>query len=122
MILIGLIIITAALTAIVVPRIRQKLLAPAASRSGESGTPAVASGASMNAVTSRDFDAAGMLALARLDDDGEPPAVRRPQVGDSHEPDTIRRVRVRPVAARQAETATIASGDGSRRPRRRPGH
>jgi hypothetical protein len=33
----------------------------------------------MNAFTSRNPDAADMLALARLDDDGAPPAVTRPQ-------------------------------------------
>jgi hypothetical protein len=40
MVLIGLIIITAVLTAIVVPRIRRKLPAPAASRRAGSGTTA----------------------------------------------------------------------------------
>lgn len=33
----------------------------------------------MNAFTSRDLEAADKLALARLDDDGAPPAVTRPQ-------------------------------------------
>jgi hypothetical protein len=44
----------------------------------------------MNALTSRDLEATDMLALARLDDDGAPPAVTRPQVGVSHERDAIR--------------------------------
>jgi hypothetical protein len=64
----------------------------------------------MNAFTACDLEAADRLALARLDDDGAPPAVARPQVGDSRERDAIRQGRIGQVAASQAETVAIASG------------
>jgi hypothetical protein len=65
----------------------------------------------MNAFTSRDLEATGRLALARLDDDGAPPAVTRPQAGGSDERDAIRPGRIGQVAASQAGTAAIASGE-----------
>ena len=65
----------------------------------------------MNVFTSRDLEAADRLALARLDDDGAPPAVTRPQAGDSHARDAIRRGRTGQVAAGQAETTAIASSE-----------
>jgi hypothetical protein len=67
----------------------------------------------MNAVTSRDVEAADRLALARLDDDGAPPAVTRPQAAGSHERDAIRRDGIGPVTARQAGTAATASGEAA---------
>jgi hypothetical protein len=65
----------------------------------------------MNAFTSRDLETTDRLALARLDDDGAPSAMLPPQVGDSHERDAIRAGRIGQVAASQAETAAIASGE-----------
>jgi hypothetical protein len=65
----------------------------------------------VNTFSSRNVEAADRLALARLDDDGAPPTVTRPQAGGSHEPDAIRRGRIGQVAASQAETAAIASGE-----------
>ena len=81
MVLIGLIIVTAVLTAIVVPRIRQKRKRPAhaASRRADRAPQLSTDGGSVNAVTARDAEAADRLALARLDDDGAPPAATRPQ-------------------------------------------
>jgi hypothetical protein len=64
----------------------------------------------MNAFTSCDLEATDRLALARLDDDGAPPAVARPQVSDSHERDAIRPGHTAQVAASQPGTAAIASG------------
>ena len=40
------------------------------------------SGATMNALAAQDIEAADLLALARLDDDGASPAVTPPQVSD----------------------------------------
>ena len=74
MVLIGLIIITAVLTAIMVPCIRRKLPAHAAGRRADRA-PQLSTGAG----AARDADAADRLALALLDDDGAPPAVTRPQ-------------------------------------------
>jgi hypothetical protein len=65
----------------------------------------------VNVFTSRDLEAADRLALARLDDDGAPPTVTRPQAGDSHGRDAIRRGRTGQVAASQAESAAIASSE-----------
>jgi hypothetical protein len=65
----------------------------------------------MDAFTLRDLEAADRLALARLDDDGAPPAVTRPQAGATRERDAIRRGRTGQVAASQAETAATASGE-----------
>jgi hypothetical protein len=59
----------------------------------------------MNTLTSRD---AGELALARLDDDGAPPAVTRPQINDSQDHHAIRRGRTGKVAGSQAETSDIS--------------
>jgi hypothetical protein len=52
----------------------------------------------MNTLTSRD---AGELALARLDDDGAPPAVTWPQINDSQDHHAIRRGRTAKVASSQ---------------------
>ena len=65
----------------------------------------------MNTFTSRDVEAAYGLALARLDDDGAPPAVTRPQAGDSHDRDANRRGRIGQLAASPAQTPGIASGE-----------
>ncbi|HEY6277193.1 MAG TPA: hypothetical protein VIX86_12775 [Streptosporangiaceae bacterium] len=65
----------------------------------------------MNDFTSCDLEAVDRLALARLDDDGAPPAMTRPQVSDSHERDAIRPGRIGQLAASQAGTAAIASGE-----------
>ena len=69
------------------------------------------SGDSMNAFTSCDLEAADRLALARFDDDGAPPAVTRPQAGDCHDRNAIHQDRIGQVAASQAGTAAIASGE-----------
>jgi hypothetical protein len=61
--------------------------------------------------SSRDVEAADWLALARLDDDGAPPAVTWPQAGDSHDRDAIRRGRIGQVAASPAQTPAAASGE-----------
>ncbi len=65
----------------------------------------------MTTFSSRDAGAVGELALARLDDDGAPPPVTWPQVGDSHDRDAIRRGHTGKVAGRLAETAAAASGE-----------
>ena len=65
----------------------------------------------MSAFTSRDVEAAGELALARLDDDGAPPPVTWPQACDSHDRDAIRQGRIGQVAGRLAQTAAAASGE-----------
>jgi hypothetical protein len=61
----------------------------------------------VNAFTSRDAAAADELALARLDDDGAPPAV----TGHSQDHYAIRRGYAGKVAGRLAETAAAASGE-----------
>jgi methyl coenzyme M reductase alpha subunit len=61
----------------------------------------------VNTFTSRDAGAAGELALARLDDDGAPPAV----TGHSHGHYAIRRGHTEKVAGRLAQTAAAASGE-----------
>ncbi|HUZ36332.1 MAG TPA: hypothetical protein VMV17_08380 [Streptosporangiaceae bacterium] len=72
MILIGLIIVTAVLIVLAVPRI-WRMLSPSAA--GQDQAPRLnRSGDSMNVFISRDLEAADRLALARLDDDGAPPA------------------------------------------------
>lgn len=65
----------------------------------------------MTAFSSRDVEAAGGLALARLDDDGAPPPVTWPPAGEGHDRDAIRRGRIGQVAASPAETPAIASGE-----------
>jgi hypothetical protein len=65
----------------------------------------------VSAFSSRDVEAAGELALARLDDDGAPLAVTPPEAGDSHDRDAIRRGRIGQVAASPAQTAAVASGE-----------
>jgi hypothetical protein len=65
----------------------------------------------VSAFSSRDVEAVGELALARLDDDGAPLPVTWPQAGDSHDRDAIRRGRIGQVAASPAQTAAIASGE-----------
>jgi hypothetical protein len=57
--------------------------------------------------TSRDAGAADELALARLDDDGAPPAV----TGHSQDHDAIRRGHTGKVAGRLAKTAAAACGE-----------
>jgi hypothetical protein len=65
----------------------------------------------VNAFIPRDVEAADKLALARLDDDGAPPAVTWPQISDGQDHPAIRRGRTgRVVASSQAETAAAASG------------
>lgn len=73
--------------------------------------PGYRDGDIVTAFTSRDVEAADRLALARLDDDGAPPAVTRPQAGDSHDLDATRRGRIGQVAVSQAQTPAIASGE-----------
>jgi hypothetical protein len=74
-------------------------------------TPGYRGGDIVNTFSSRNVEAADRLALARLVDDGAPPAVTWPQAGDRHEADAIRRGRIGQVAASQAQTAAIASGE-----------
>ena len=61
----------------------------------------------MNTFTSRDAGAADELALARLDDDGAPPAV----TCHSQDHYAIRRGHTGKVVGRLAETAAAASGE-----------
>ena len=61
----------------------------------------------MTTFTSRDPGAADELALARLDDDGAPPAV----TCHSQDHYAIRRGHTGKVAGRLAETAAAASGE-----------
>ena len=65
----------------------------------------------MTTFSSRDVEAADRLALARLDDDGAPPAVTRPQARDSHDRNANRWGRIGQVAASPAQTPAIASGE-----------
>jgi hypothetical protein len=64
----------------------------------------------VNTFSCRDVEAADELALARLDDDGAPAAVTRPQISDSQGHHAIRRGHSGKVAGRLAETAAAASG------------
>jgi hypothetical protein len=73
--------------------------------------PGYRGGDIVNTFTSRDAEAADRLALARLDDDGAPPAVTRPQAGASHDRDANRRGHIGQVAASPAPTAATASGE-----------
>jgi hypothetical protein len=109
MVLIGLIIIIAVLIVLAVPRIWRML--PAASRKAGAGSARIAGRDIVSTFSSRDVEAADRLALARLDDDGAPPAVTSPQVGDSRDRDPIRRSHIGQVAASPAETAAIVSGE-----------
>ena len=61
----------------------------------------------MTTFTSRDVEAADELALARLDDDGAPPAV----TCHSQDHYAIHRGHTGKVAGRLAETAAAASGE-----------
>ena len=69
--------------------------------------PGYRGGDIVNTFTSRDVEAADELALARLDDDGAPPAV----TGHSQDHYAIRRGHTGKVADRLAETAAAASGE-----------
>jgi hypothetical protein len=62
----------------------------------DQAAPGYRGGDIVNTFTSRDAAAADELALARLDDDGAPPPVTWPQVGDSHDRDPIRRCQPAP--------------------------
>jgi hypothetical protein len=84
-----------------------------ASRRAGPAAPGYRGGDIVSAFTSRDVEATDRLALARLDDDGAPPPVTWPQTRDSHDRDAIRRGRIGQVAASQAQTAAIASGEVS---------
>jgi hypothetical protein len=57
----------------------------------------------MNTFISLALDAADLLALARLDDDGAPPAVSPPQRADGQTSHAYRVARTGPPAASQAE-------------------
>jgi hypothetical protein len=70
----------------------------------------------VSAISSRGVEAAGELALARLDDDGAPAAVTGPQVSNSHGHHAIGRGHTGKPAGRLAETA--APGSVSRSVRR----
>jgi hypothetical protein len=65
----------------------------------------------VTAFTSRDVEAADRLALARLDDDGAPPAVTWPQISDSQGHHAIGRGHTGKPADRPAVTAAAASGE-----------
>jgi hypothetical protein len=69
--------------------------------------PGYRGGDIVNTFTSRDVEAADELALARLDDDGAPPAV----TGHSQDHYAIRRGHTAKVAGRLAKTAAAASGE-----------
>ena len=65
----------------------------------------------MSAFSSRGVEAAGELALARLDDDGAPATVTWPQISNSHGHHAIGRGHTCKPAGRLAETAAAASGE-----------
>jgi len=69
--------------------------------------PGYRGGDIVNTFTSRDVEAADRLALARLDDDGAPPAV----TCHSQDHYAIHRGHTGKVAGRLAETAAAASGE-----------
>ena len=73
--------------------------------------PGYRGGDIVNTVTSRDLEAADRLALARLDDDGAPPAVTWPQADDSHDRDAIRRRRPRLFGRRPAPWQSATAPD-----------
>ena len=115
MILIGLVIMITVLIVFAVPRIGRKLTIPDARRrtgSRAPRTPAV----KMTALTSRDVEAADMLALARLDDDGAPPAPAPQQASDSHDLHALRQGHPGRVDATRAEPGTTAPGEAVRTP------
>jgi hypothetical protein len=96
MILIGLVII-AVLIVCAVPQIRRKPT-------------------TMTALTPRDVEAADRLALARLDDDGAPPAPTPPKASDTHDLHALRQGHPGRVGATRAEPGTTARGEGARTP------
>ena len=68
--------------ALAVPRIRLRMPVPVASRPASVAGLAAAdaeTGDTMNVLAADDLEAADLLALARLDDDGAPPAVTPPR-------------------------------------------
>ena len=73
----------------------------------DQAAPGYRGGDIVNTFTSRDAEAAGELALARLDDDGAPLAV----TCRSQDHYAIRRGHTQKVAGRLAETAAAASGE-----------
>jgi hypothetical protein len=64
----------------------------------------------MNAFTAHDLEAEDLLALARLDDDGAPPAVTPPQASDGQGRRAIRLAGTGQVSARRAEMIAAAPG------------
>jgi hypothetical protein len=70
----------------------------------------------MTAPTLRDVEAADRLALARLDDDGAPPAATPPEAGDSHHLHAFRLGHTGRVGATTAEPGTAAPGEAAPTP------
>ena len=64
----------------------------------------------MNVFTANDLEAADLLALARLDDDGAPPAVTPPLASDGQRRHAIRLAGTGRVTASQAEMIAAAPG------------
>ena len=62
----------------------------------------------MNVFAANDFEAADLLALARLDDDGAPPAVTPPPARDGQGRHVIRLAGAGRVTASQAEMIAAA--------------
>jgi hypothetical protein len=69
----------------------------------------------MNTFISSALDAADLLALARLDDDGAPPAVGSPQPADGQTSHAYRVARSEQPAASQAEATGPEHSHGHRR-------
>lgn len=68
----------------------------------------------MNAFTANDAGAADALALARLDDDGAPPAVTPPQASEGQGRHAIRLAGTGQVTASRAEMIAAAPGRARR--------
>jgi hypothetical protein len=68
----------------------------------------------MNTFTANDLGAADLLALARLDDDGAPPAVTPPRASDGQGRHAIRLAGTGQVTASRAEMIAVASGRARR--------
>jgi hypothetical protein len=68
----------------------------------------------MSTFISPALDAADLLALARLDDDGAPPAVSPPQSADGQRSHAIRVARTGQPAARRNRLASCRYAEGPR--------
>jgi hypothetical protein len=98
-------VIAAVIMIVAVPRIRRKRQARTQARRAMlvAGRLLTRNGDAMNTSISPAPDAAGLLALARLDDDGAPPAVSPPQPAGRQTSHAYRVARTGQPAASQAE-------------------